>query len=258
MTDSPTVGLAWLGVKIAPADADGMRITSDSGAGKFEVALTSGRAAVPTIVPCDIAWQLDALEYRTRCDIPPQSPAGTWSLSARLDSTEIHSREVVMQCPAGSFDDGLKERCQACPDGTKCDRAGFTNTTLPLKNGYWREGSDTDTLRECPIASGCTFGACAEGHHGIMCGLCKKGHYYHRIADKCKLCVSMTRRIINCLVAAVVAVLVMIASRSLLPVFVSHLPRCWPAGVRLFDMGKFKVRCMPPPPSPLSIRPCRA
>ena len=74
-----------------------------------------------------------------------------------------------------------------------------------------------------------------------MCKPCENNYYYSKLAHKCKKCTDTIERLAISLVCTVVAVIVALIAYFLVLKLCTRLPRCLPVGVRLFDIGKFKV-----------------
>lgn len=70
--------------------------------------------------------------------------------------------------------------------------------SMLIKAGYWRQGSETNTIFRCPNMEKCLggrdfsqYGMCADGHQGVLCQVCRTGHTFSGAA--CYPCSSRSK-----------------------------------------------------------------
>ena len=95
--------------------------------------------------------------------------------------------DVCVLCRYGTFnDDGLE--CLSCPRGATCPGG----TSVLSEANWWRSSAASLEFYQCLHPDVCLPGdragddACAEGHEGPLCGVCKDGWF--EFAGKCKEC----------------------------------------------------------------------
>jgi surface protein len=99
-------------------------------------------------------------------------------------SITIHpgsTSKVACICPKETYDGGASE-CLPTEEGMRTDQAGMSLKSLQLEPGYWRTGTNSSDIRECPNDGACIGGTigsntsmCREGHAGPYCDLCLDG-----------------------------------------------------------------------------------
>ena len=257
LDSSPVIGTTWTGITIAPRDSDDLAIYS--GGDAFEISFTKQRDASGLAEQLDAAcrteWVGSRNGYEGVCIVPnDQGTAGDWQLEATLDGEPFFSTVVEAQCDDGHYQDGGV--CHVCPKGAVCDLTGLKLSTLMPKNGYWRVNTESAVLYACPLAAGCTDRPqdepCAKGHLGVKCALCENDYYFSEFnGGGCKPCEGSRRLLVHALLIAGAAVVAVLIGYVILRRLLRRYPSCLPAGLRIFDIAKFKVRTHHPPTAPL-------
>jgi hypothetical protein len=109
--------------------------------------------------------------------------------------------------PTSSRADKLK--CQICPDGADCAKAGTTiRSVLPLP-GFWPEMRGTNTSFIRCINKACVGGAktCAINYRGNLCSLCEPG-FSRDSSYECQPCPSPSMTFAQSMIIAILAVLI--------------------------------------------------
>jgi len=95
--------------------------------------------------------------------------------------------DVCVACPFGTFnDDG--EECVTCPRGALCPGG----SDLLSEANWWRSSAASMQFYQCLYPDVCLPGdhagndACANGHEGPLCGVCKDGWF--EFGGKCREC----------------------------------------------------------------------
>jgi predicted outer membrane repeat protein len=124
--------------------------------------------------------------------------------------------DVCVACRYGTFSDDGKE-CSSCPRGAMCPGG----SGLLSEANWWRSSATSLDFYQCLYPDVCLPGdhagndACADGHEGPLCGVCKDGWF--EFAGKCRECNgrNATSKIFIAFSAVIiVAVLALLFARS--------------------------------------------
>ena len=174
----PVLGESWAGAYVDARDVDGDAVSDGSPDVAATFFILNERGAYAGYAVCATIWS-DA-RASVLCDVPADAPVGIWNLTARLDGDVIGSREVRVACPPGVVE--VDGECEDCPDGGVCDAADLRLEALSLEAGWWRASRHSVEIYECASTDACVGSnetgdeSCAEGHGGVICGVCAAGY----------------------------------------------------------------------------------
>jgi len=123
--------------------------------------------------------------------------------------------DICVICQYGSYNfDG--RMCETCPKGATCP-GGFAVQSKP---NWWRSSDTSFDFYPCKYPDVCKAGpaagdlACANGHKGPLCGVCKSGWF--EFSGKCRECNSNPTSKIFITISAIVlvAVIILLFARS--------------------------------------------
>jgi len=84
-------------------------------------------------------------------------------------------------CPPGKYNN-MNGKCEKVMEGIDESIPGMTLASMEVQPEWWRTGSESIDIRECPVPEACVGGnrsddngLCLEGHSGPYCNLCEKG-----------------------------------------------------------------------------------
>ena len=97
-------------------------------------------------------------ELRANLDVSLRScVTGEVQTTITVGSTSFYS---CTQCPYGTYSlDPSDKACKPCMENAQCPGGD----TIDVKSGYWRQSSESATVRECYVKSACLGGSVPEG-----------------------------------------------------------------------------------------------
>ena len=123
--------------------------------------------------------------------------------------------DICIVCQYGSYNlDG--KTCESCPKGASCPGG----SAVQSKANWWRSNNASFQFYPCKYPDVCKEGpasgdrACANGHKGPLCGVCKSGWF--QFAGKCRECNSNPTSKIFITLSAIIlaAIVVLLFARS--------------------------------------------
>lgn len=117
--------------------------------------------------------------------------------------------DICVVCQYGSYNlDG--KTCKSCPKGATCPGG----SSVQSKPNWWRSSNSTFQFYQCKYPDVCKEGpaagdsACANGHHGPLCGVCKSGWF--EFAGKCRECNANPTSKIFITISAIIVVVILL------------------------------------------------
>ena len=118
--------------------------------------------------------------------------------------------DICVICQYGTYNTDGKD-CVACPKGATCPGG----SSLLSDANWWRSGPSSLEFYQCRYPDVCSPGpvsgndACAQGHQGPLCGVCKSGWF--EFGGKCRACnnnpTSKIFLAFSCVIASVIVIL---------------------------------------------------
>lgn len=104
--------------------------------------------------------------------------------------------------------------CEKCPPGAKCKGAGTTVASMEVREGFWRENTESAEIQKCLLVEHClggyNVGDCGTNREGILCAKCKDGYESTTILSPCSQCPDQSTSLAVAIVLGLIFILILV------------------------------------------------